>query len=93
VIVNVLVDVLLAAGSISELLCCVGVLVAATTYDRLHYSGAASTVGAFCFLAALLLREGFGQFGFDAIAAVMILFVFGPLVVHVTARAARAHGR
>ena len=92
-IANIVVDVLLAAGSTAELLCCVGVLVASTTYDRLHYSGAGSTVGAFCFLAALLVREGFGAFGLDAIAAVVILFVFGPLVVHVTARAARARSR
>jgi multisubunit Na+/H+ antiporter MnhG subunit len=87
---SVAVDVLLAAGVIAELLCCVGVAVMRTTFDRLHYSAAGTTVGPFCILAALLVREGFGQVGLSGIAVVALLFVTGPLVVHATARAARA---
>jgi monovalent cation/proton antiporter MnhG/PhaG subunit len=90
---NAAVDVLLAAGVAAELLCCIGVVVMRTTYDRLHYSGAATTVGPVCILAALLVREGFGQFGLDGIAAVVLLFLSGPLVVHATARAARSNER
>jgi len=86
---NVVVDVLLAAGVAAELLCCVGVLVMRTTFDRLHYTAAGTTVGPFCILAAVLVREGFGQAGLDAIATVVLLFLAGPLVVHATARAAR----
>src|SRR5436305_1745217 len=51
---NAAVDILLALGVACELLCCVGVVVMRTTYDRLHYSGAGATVGPFFFLAALL---------------------------------------
>jgi monovalent cation/proton antiporter MnhG/PhaG subunit len=90
---NVVVDVLLILGVSAELLCCVGVAVMRTTYDRLHYTAAGTTVGPFCILAAVLAREGFGQVGLDAIAAVAMLFLVGPLVIHATARAARAHGR
>ena len=90
---NVVVDVLLGAGVAAELVCCVGVLAMRTVYDRLHYGGAAATVGPFLVLAALLVREGFGQFGLDGIAAVALLFLSGPIVVHATARAARTHGR
>jgi monovalent cation/proton antiporter MnhG/PhaG subunit len=86
---NAIVDTLLAIGVAAELLCCVGVAVMRTTYDRLHYTAAGSTVGPFCILAAVLAREGFGQAGLDAIATVAILFLAGPLVIHATARAAR----
>jgi multisubunit Na+/H+ antiporter MnhG subunit len=89
---NIAVDVLLAAGVAAELLCCAGVAVMRTTYDRLHYTAAGTTVGPFCILAALLVREGFGQVGLNGIAVVVILFLAGPLVVHATARAARAYG-
>jgi monovalent cation/proton antiporter MnhG/PhaG subunit len=90
---NVVVDILLAAGVAAELACCVGVALMRTTYDRLHYTAAGTTVGPFCILAAVLLREGFGQVGLNAIAAVVLLFLAGPLVIHATARAARATGR
>ena len=86
---NVAVDILLAAGVTAELLCCLGVVVMRTTFDRLHYAAAGTTVGPFCILAALLLREGLGQVGLDGIAVVVLLFLFGPLVIHATARAAR----
>ena len=86
---NVVVDILLVLGVTAQLLCCVGVAVMRTTFDRLHYGAAGTTVGPFCILAALLVREGFGQVGLSGIAVVAILFVTGPLVVHATARAAR----
>jgi monovalent cation/proton antiporter MnhG/PhaG subunit len=86
---DVTVDILLAAGVTAELLCCLGVVVMRTTFDRLHYTAAGTTVGPFCILAAVLVREGFGQIGLDAIAAVVVLFLAGPLVIHATARAAR----
>jgi monovalent cation/proton antiporter MnhG/PhaG subunit len=90
---NVIVDALLVVGVGAELLCCIGVAVMRTTWDRLHYTAAGTTVGPFCILAAVLVREGFGQVGLDAIAAVAILFLAGPLVIHATARAARAMQR
>jgi monovalent cation/proton antiporter MnhG/PhaG subunit len=90
---NVVVDILLVLGVAAELLCCVGVALMRTTFDRLHYTAAGTTVGPFCILAAVLVREGFGQTGLDAIAAVVLLFFAGPLVVHATARAARSTDR
>ena len=60
-----------------------------TTFDRLHYSAAGTTVGPFLVLAALLVREGFAAQGLQTIAAVGLLFLAGPIVVHATARAAR----
>lgn len=87
------VDVLLGLGVAGELLCVAGVLVMRTTFDRLHYTAAGTTVGPFCILVAVLVREGFGEAGLDAIAAVVLLFLAGPLVIHATARAARTTER
>jgi multisubunit Na+/H+ antiporter MnhG subunit len=86
---NALVDLLLGLGVAAELLCCLGVAVMRTAYDRLHYLAASTAVGPFLILAALLVREGLSAQTLDAIAAVSILFLAGPVLVHATARAVR----
>jgi monovalent cation/proton antiporter MnhG/PhaG subunit len=86
---NVVVDVLLGLGVASELLCCVGVVVMRNVYDRLHYVAASTSVGPFLILAAFLVREGLSASGLEAIAAVGLLFLVNPTLVHTTARAAR----
>jgi multisubunit Na+/H+ antiporter MnhG subunit len=85
----VAVDVLLGLGVALELLCCVGVVVMPTTFDRLHYLAAATTVPAFLVLAAVLVREHLSGGGLQAIAAVGLMFVLNPILVTATARAAR----
>lgn len=86
---NVAVDVLLAAGVALELLCCVGVVVMRTTFDRLHYASAGTTVPAFLILAAVLVREHLSSGGMEAIAAVGLLFLLNPILLTATARAVR----
>jgi multisubunit Na+/H+ antiporter MnhG subunit len=86
---NLAVDVLLAAGVVLELLCCIGVALMRTTSDRLHYAAAGTTVPAFLVLAAVLVREHLSSGGLDAIAAVGILFLLNPIVITATARAIR----
>jgi multicomponent Na+:H+ antiporter subunit G len=86
---NLIVDVLLAIGVGGELLACVGVVVARTIFDRLHFVAAASTVGPFLILAALLVREGLSTQGLESIAAVLLLFLATPVLAHVLARAGR----
>lgn len=83
------VDVLLAIAVPLELLCCLGVLVMRTTYDRLHYAAAGSTVPAFLVLAAVIVREHVSSGGMEAIAAVGLLFLLNPVLVVATARVAR----
>jgi monovalent cation/proton antiporter MnhG/PhaG subunit len=83
------VDVLLAIGVVLELLCCAGVLVMRTTYDRLHYASAATTVPAFFVLAAVLVREHLSSGGLEAIAAVGFMFLLQPVLLTATARAVR----
>jgi multisubunit Na+/H+ antiporter MnhG subunit len=83
------VDALLVAAVAAQLVSSLGLLVMRTAADRLHYTSAAYTVGPFCVLAAVLVREGLTSSGLDAIAAVGLLFLAGPVVVHATARAGR----
>jgi multisubunit Na+/H+ antiporter MnhG subunit len=83
------VDVLLGLGVAGELLCVAGVLVMRTTFDRLHYASAATTVPAFLVLAATLVREHVTAGGLQAIAAVGLLFLLNPAVVIATATATR----
>jgi monovalent cation/proton antiporter MnhG/PhaG subunit len=81
--------VLLGLGVALELLCCVGVVVMPTTFDRLHYLAAATTVPSFLVLAAVLVREHLSAGGLQAIAAVGLMFLLNPILVTATARAAR----
>ena len=83
------VDILLALGVGAELLCVAGVLVMRTTFDRLHYVAAASTVPGLLVLVAVLVREHLSSGGLQAIAAVFLLFLLNPALVIATARAAR----
>jgi multisubunit Na+/H+ antiporter MnhG subunit len=83
------VDILLGLGVAGELLCVAGVLLMRTTFDRLHYASAATTVPAFFVLAATLIREHVSAGGLEAIAAVGLLFLLNPAVLLATAMAAR----
>jgi multisubunit Na+/H+ antiporter MnhG subunit len=86
---HVIVDVLLAAGVVAQLICCLGLLVARTAFDRLHYAGAASTVGPLLVMASILVDDHTKAQGLNTIAAVVVMLFAGPIVVHATARAAR----
>jgi multisubunit Na+/H+ antiporter MnhG subunit len=86
---NLAVDVLLAAGVVLEAVCVAGVVVMRTTFDRMHYAAAGTTVPAFFFVAAVLVREHLSAGGLETIAAVGLLFLLNPILLAATARAAR----
>jgi monovalent cation/proton antiporter MnhG/PhaG subunit len=86
---GILVDVLVALGVAAELLCVAGCVAMRNVFDRLHYVSAGTTIGPFLILAAVLGKEGLTSAGLESIAAVALLFLFNPIVVHATARAAR----
>lgn len=86
---DLIVDVLLAFGVGAELICCLGVLRMRNAYDRLHFSSAATTVGAFLIGAAVLVRESVSAGGLQTIATISVLFLLNPVVLIATARAAR----
>jgi multisubunit Na+/H+ antiporter MnhG subunit len=86
---NLAVDTLLAAAVVAELVCVAGVVAMRTTYDRLHYAAAGTTVPAFLVLAAVMVREHLSSGGLEAIGAVALLFLLNPVLVTTTAQAAR----
>ena len=83
------VDVLLVAGVAAQLICCLGVLLARTAFDRLHYAGAASTIGPLLIMVPIIILHGLASEGLQTIAAVVVLLVASPVAVHALARAAR----
>jgi multisubunit Na+/H+ antiporter MnhG subunit len=86
---TVAVDVLLALGVAAQLLSCAGLAVMRTSADRLHYASAGYSVGPLCILAAVLVREHASTSAWEAVAAVFVLVLAGPVVVHATARLVR----
>jgi len=85
--VTVVVDALLIVGVVVELVCCVGIVVMRTAYDKLHYTGPASIVGPLAFALAIVLREALSQAGIKALLVALLLIVASPVLTHATARA------
>ena len=80
---------LLAAGVGIQMLACLGLLVARTTFDRLHLVAPATVLGAPLVCAAVLVNESFSQGGIHAIVVGVLLLATGPVLTHATARAVR----
>lgn len=89
-----LVDVLLVLTVLCELICVVGVLAGATVYDRLHYSGATTSVAPFLLLVAIALRQphAYTTPVWNALFDALALFALNNVLSHAIARAARARG-
>lgn len=84
------VDVLVALGVAVQLACCVGLLAMRQAIDRLHYAGAATTVGPALVVAAVCVKEGvFTTNGLNAIAVAVLLALLGAALAIGTARAIR----
>jgi len=89
-----IVDALLVLTVLCELICVIGVFAGRNVYDRLHYSGATTSVAPFLLLVAIALRQPHPYTNpvwnalFDAVA----LFALNNVLSHAIARAARARG-
>jgi multicomponent Na+:H+ antiporter subunit G len=81
---------LVSVGVAVQLLVCLGVVLMRDALDRLHYTGA-STLGAACLCAAVVVSESASLIGLKAILTGAFLLVTGPVVVHATARAIHLH--
>ena len=88
---EVVVHALIWVAVSTELVCCVGVVVARGVYARLHYSGAAATLGPVLVAVAIAVEEGVRSTAAAAALVVAVFLVLGnPAVTIATARAARA---
>jgi multicomponent Na+:H+ antiporter subunit G len=80
--------VLLALGVGIEVMAALGVLAMRTTYERIHYVGAAP-FGALLVALAVLVRDSFSLIADKALLVAVFMLVTGPIMTHATARAAR----
>lgn len=80
---------LVALGTGLALMCCVGLLVARTAIDRLHYAAAAGTLPPALLAAAVWVQEGAGSAAAQATVTAAVLLVFSPVLTVATARAVR----
>lgn len=89
-----IVDLLLVLTVVCELVCVLGVLVSATVYDRLHYSGGTTALAPFLLLVAIALRQPHPYTNpvWNALFDALALFVLNNVLSHAIARVARARG-
>jgi multicomponent Na+:H+ antiporter subunit G len=86
---DLVVWILLAAGASLVLMSSLGVLVMRGVYDRLHFTGPAA-LGGVAIAAAVVVREPLSQIGNKALLLAVFLLCSSPVLVHTTARVARA---
>jgi len=87
---DLVIDVLVALGVGTELLCCLGLVVMRDVYDRLHYAMAATTVPPFLLAAAVIVEEDWTQPGINALVIAVALFLINPVLAHAVARVAQS---
>jgi multisubunit Na+/H+ antiporter MnhG subunit len=92
-VTNVVVATLVAAAVAAQVASCLGLALVRTPYARLHYASAATTVSPVLILVAFLVDESVSSNTLTALVVTVFLGVFGPVVVHGTARAALIHER
>jgi monovalent cation/proton antiporter MnhG/PhaG subunit len=84
-----IVAVLLGMAVLITLLSSVGVLVMKDVYQRLHYIGPPTTVGALLITLAVFLDEPQKQAGLKTLLTTVVLIAMNGVITHATARAAR----
>jgi monovalent cation/proton antiporter MnhG/PhaG subunit len=87
----VIVDVLLVLTVLVELICVLGLLLSATIYDRLHYSGATTALAPFLLLATIAIRQPHPYTNpvWNMLFVAVVLFVLNNVLSHAIARVAR----
>jgi multisubunit Na+/H+ antiporter MnhG subunit len=91
---DLVVDVLVAGGVAAELICCLGLLAMRNAIDRLHYSGAAASLGPALIAAAVCVREGLvSSQGLNSVLIAVLLAFGSAAVAGATARLIRLRQR
>jgi multicomponent Na+:H+ antiporter subunit G len=86
---EIVIAVLLAAGVLIQLLSVIGVLFMPNLMDRLHFVTPATSLGPAFVAAAIVVEEAFDHQGIFSLLVAAFLLLFGPVLTHATARAAR----
>jgi monovalent cation/proton antiporter MnhG/PhaG subunit len=83
-------QVLLWAGVVAQLMCCLGLWWMRDVFDRLHFAAAGTSIGPiFIGVSAALTRTGSLSATVQAATATVVLLLVSPLLTHATGRAAR----
>lgn len=82
-------DVLLGAGCALTLGCCAALPLMADFYERLQFLAGVSTLGSSLVVAAVIVRERWGQAALKSCLCLAGLFLMNAVLAHATARAAR----
>ena len=85
-----IVAVLTTAAVASQVACCVGMAVVRSPFDRLHFASGATTVAPPLLALAFLVDESISSTTITALLVGVFFLVFGPVLVHGTARLALA---
>lgn len=85
------VEVLVWIVVVTSVVCCLGVAVMKSLFERLHYMAIVSTIAAVALLIAVIVTHGWGQATIKMSLIVIILFLMNAVLTHATARAARVH--
>ena len=72
-----------------ELAACLGLVLARSHYDRLHYASAAAVAPPVLLAVAVGLSQGVSTPLWNAVAVAVLLVLVNALLAHATARAAR----
>ena len=83
------IEALVWASVALELLSCLGLVLASTHFDRLHYASAAAVTPLILLAAAVGLSEGVSTQLWNAVAVAAMLVLLNGLLTHATGRAAR----
>ena len=83
------VTILLTLAVLAQLVCVLGIVFGASVYDRLHYSGASTTLAPFLVLAGVIVEEGTHNPSWNAGFVAFALFTLNAALTHATARVAR----
>jgi multicomponent Na+:H+ antiporter subunit G len=90
---EIVIDVLLGAGVLVQLLSCIGVVFMPNLMDRLHFVTPATSLGPIFVAGAIVIEEALDHQGIFAVLVAGFLLLFGPVLTHATARAARIRQR
>jgi monovalent cation/proton antiporter MnhG/PhaG subunit len=86
---DILVDVFLIVGVTCQFICCLGVVVMPTVFDRLHFVGAGTTLGPLLIGAAVLVRQTTSAAGIETFVVMALIVLLSPVLLLATVRAAR----
>jgi multisubunit Na+/H+ antiporter MnhG subunit len=88
---TVVVDGLLVLTVLAELICVAGICASATVFERLHYSGATTSLAPFFVLVAIAVRQPhpYTTPVWNALFTAVALFTLNNVLSHGIARVAR----